>query len=85
MMTAWLLTAWIGCQALDMGTTAYALHHGFVEANALTRGQRLYTVKVSLNVGMGLLHRHTEHKRIIPAIMAVGGCVPAALNIRTVR
>lgn len=84
MTTALLLTAWLGCQALDLGTTHYALHHGYQEANILTRGSRLYTVKVSVNVGMFALwsaHRHP----VIPSIMAVGGCIPAALNLHTIK
>lgn len=86
-----LLAAWLGCQALDLSSTAVALQHPrIVEGNRLMRGPQLATLKVSVNVGMFLAARKLAKTHPggavrlgVPAIMAAAGCVPGALNLRT--
>ena len=86
-MTALILSA-ILCQAADLGTTYAALHRpGFTEGNPVLRGPQLYSLKVSVNVGLYLFNRHTpKHTRwIIPTALAGSGCTAAALNLRTLK
>ncbi len=84
-MNALLLAAWIGCQALDGGTTFVALQHGYQEGNAVLRGPQLYSVKISANVGMLFYHRHVQkdHPNVIPATMAAAGCLAGGMNLKT--
>lgn len=88
-----LLAAWIGCQALDLSSTAVALQNPrILEGNRIMRGSHLATVKISVNVGIFLAARkvarqHPDRKvrHALPVIMAASGCVPGALNLRTLR
>jgi hypothetical protein len=82
-MNTILLTAWIACQALDVGSTALALKTGrFVEGNSLMAGKRGYVIKVSANVAM-----FTQRKRskLIPIVMSASGCLAGSLNIHTMN
>ena len=86
-MNTLLLTAWIVCQSFDVTTTAVALSRPqFYEGNPLMRGPHLYVVKVGVNVGLFLWHIHRDDKqhwsrRVVPLTMAVGGCLPGAMNL----
>jgi hypothetical protein len=77
-----LLAAFIGCQALDLGTTYAALHSGrFVEGNPMLRPPQGYVVKIGVNVG-ALIWRK-QHPVLIPATLAVSGCAAGVLNLHT--
>lgn len=86
-MNTLLLTAWIACQSLDVGTTAYGLQHGFREANPAMRGSHAMALKVSVNIGAFVWHRKIAERPnawVIPVTMAAGGCVPGALNLQKI-
>lgn len=83
-MHALLFTAWLACQSLDGGTTAYALHsHRFVEGNPAMRGPQLYALKLSVNVGAFVWERHLpkEQQAIIPLALAIAGCAASGWNL----
>ena len=94
MIEGLLLTAWIGCQTLDTGTTYYALQrpHLYREVNPLLGSlpNRMLGVKVSFNVGM-LIWREKRQatmsplRVLLPLSMASAGCIPGVINYRTIR
>lgn len=89
MLSNLLLVAWMGCQGLDLGTTVAALQRpAVVEANPVIRGRRLAAVKVGINVGFLIWRGHRKnatHRNIMAGIFAAEGCVPGAMNLRTLR
>lgn len=88
MLNTLLLTAWIGCQSLDLGTTIHALHSKrFVEGNPVMAGRQMVPVKVSVNVGLLLWYRTIpkEQRWALAAPAAASGCIPGALNLQKIR
>lgn len=92
MLDTLLLTAWIGCQSLDIGTTVYALQQpGYRETNPVVARGLFYPVKISVNVGAFLLWKdllksnHRTAARVIAGSSAASGCVAGGLNLRTLR
>ncbi len=88
-----LLTAWIACQSLDLGTTVVGLRNPNIrEGNPVMRGPQLATLKVSVNVlavwGTFQLAKKAPKAKatsVIPIAAAVSGCLAGSLNIRTIR
>lgn len=79
----WLLTAWIACQSLDGGTTAYGFRHGFREGNVVMQ-RAIVPIKVSVNVGAILWYRHTK-RRALPVTYALAGCTGGSWNLYQLR
>lgn len=87
-MSTLMLTAWIACQSLDLGTTLYGLRQpGIREGNPVMRGPHLSSVKVSVNLGLLIWRQQSRGpvRWVIPASMAATGCTAGALNIGTIR
>lgn len=85
MSTTILLIAWLGCQGADLTTTSIALRRGAYEQNAIVRGERLYPMKIGINVAGFIGWKRTKtatRRNIIAGAFAVAGCVPAVLNTR---
>ncbi len=83
------IAAWIGCQSADLISTAVALRNPRIaEANPLAQPPLGYVLKISVNVGLGagyLKLKPSRAKTMLPWIAAVGGCLPAVWNVRTIR
>lgn len=88
-MNPWLLAAWIGCQSLDLGSTAWVTHQpGVRESNPFLQGPQGYTLKVSVNIGTFVAVRHAVRQQphspvrwAAPTAMATLGCAAGAWNL----
>jgi hypothetical protein len=88
-MSTLLLAAWLGCQAFDMTTTAFALRNPAIqERNPVMRGSRGYALKIGVNVGLFLWTRHDQSpagRTVVPLVMASVGCAAGLLNVHTLQ
>lgn len=80
-----MMTAMVACQAADLGTTWYALDHGFEEANPIMPSniEGIAAVKVVMTAAIAGMAYTTRDKRIRRQVMAIGavfGCGPAIWN-----
>lgn len=87
-MPTWLIPAlWIGCQALDMGSTAAALSSGRFEEGNRAMGKRpaiIFSIKLGGNAGL-LAMKPTRESKIIGITMASAGCFAGAWNTYQLR
>ncbi len=90
-LTAIALAAQVTFQTCDMATTHMLLNRpGFSEGNPVLGNSlpRIYTIKVSLNVGSEFLRRKTKRKKaslIMPISMAAAGAVGCVVNTRHLK
>ena len=89
-MNAILLTSWILCQSLDLGTTLHALNQPhFREGNPILGGpKRVLAFKVTVNGALFAWQARAKRPVLTRAssiAMASAGCVAGGLNLRTIR
>ena len=76
----------IGCQAADVGTTAYALRHGAVEANPLLQNMNIGTMlAVKALLAWGIVTFVPKQDVVARSTLNVLACGTAIHNINVVR
>ncbi len=85
-MSTILLTAWLVCQSLDLGTTFIALDKGGREANPIL-GQskaRIGAIKVTVNGAalIGYFRTQGRKRMILSGTMASAGCFAGGYNLK---
>jgi len=81
-----MLAGMVACQMADTGSTVYALHHGFHEANPLLPDNSggIIAVKLAVTLIMAAAAATVDTQKVRRTILGfgmVGGCGPAIWNI----